>query len=284
MIYISGYSGMIGKHIISDLAKQNLSYKTIGKSIGYDIYLDLNDPNKFNFDELKSNDTVIFLASISSPDECIKNPKFTYKVNVQNTILAIRKIISKKAYVLFASSDMVYSGNKGIVDEDTQPNPLSGYGKMKLEVENYFKDELYFKSMRLSLVCGVDDNFTSFLHNASMNKNLIKIFHPIIRSMVSIQDVILFVRAFIEQPNKIPRLTNLVGSEFISKLDYALVFSEFLNLKFSVNEPPDSFLLSRPKEIYSTSKYLKEVLKNNPKDVLTELRENLANINKEDYE
>ena len=57
-----------------------------------------------------------------------------------------------------------------------------------------------------------------------------------------------------------------------------------LNLDFSISEPPHNFLLSRPKEIYSISKYLKEVLKDQPKDVLTELKENLININKENYE
>jgi len=284
MIYINGSSGMIGKHLISDLSRHNFTYKTLGRSLGDDIYFDLSDPHNYNFDELQVNDVVIFLASISNPDECAKNPKSSYEVNVQNTIVAIKQIISKQIYVLFASSDMVYSSNKGIVDEGTTPNPKQGYGKMKLEVENHFINEPYFKSMRLSLVCAPNDKFTSFLLNASMNKNLVNIFHPMIRSMVSIQDVILFVKAFIKQPNQIPRLTNLVGSKFISKLDYVNVFSDVFNLDFSVSDPPSDFLLSRPKKIYAISKHLNQILKNEPIDVLTELRQNLINLNRENYE
>lgn len=279
MIYIIGNSGMIGKHVISNLDKYDLSHQTIGRSEKCDIFFDLSDPATFNFNKLVENDLVIFLASISNPDECMRNIEIATLINVNNTIKAIKKIIEKKSYVLFASSDMVYSQNNGIVDENTIPRPMKGYGEMKFEVEKYFMDELYFKSMRLSLVCALDDKFTSFLIESSKNKNQsIDVYHPMIRSMIHIKDVVSFIMKFIKSPNEMPKITNLVGPSFVSKYDYASVFSEVLDMRINVTEPPSEFLLSRPKEIYVKSIHLEDVLGEKTLDVLVELKKILIKI------
>ena len=110
-------------------------------------------PNGIKFDLCKDNisllvkkyniNKIVLLSAISDPDECYKNKKKSYLINVKYTKNLISKIKNNDIHLIFISTEFVYSGKKGNYSENSKSYPINLYGKQKLLIENYIKK--YYK-------------------------------------------------------------------------------------------------------------------------------------------
>ena len=86
-IYIVGAGGYIGSEIYKKLKTDN---SIIGlrskKSDSITLLLDLENPQNFDYSQISSNDFIIFLSAISSPEFCSKNFYEAFNINVLGTI------------------------------------------------------------------------------------------------------------------------------------------------------------------------------------------------------
>lgn len=267
-IYIFGASGLIGKKIIKSMADDTNIFK-VGRSIDSDIYLELAAPDLSSLSKIKKGSTFIFLSAISSPDECENNYRNAYLINVVNTKKIISYLLEQNIEVLFASSDIVYGEREEPVDESSSKNPISSYAKMKSEIEDTFINKSLFYVMRLSYVFSSNDKYSIYLKETFAAKKTVHVFHPFIRAIIHIDDVVSFVRCFLRKNKKdFPKLTNLCGNSLLSKLDITHAYSKKYNLKVDLSEPPDEFFKTRPRIINIKSKFLRLVLGKSPKDVI----------------
>lgn len=80
-------------------------------------------------------DAVINCAAVSSPDTVDQDPRFARLINVE----AARKLAEVSAHLgarfLHVSTDMVFDGSKSPYRSTDQTNPMSEYGRQKLEAE-----------------------------------------------------------------------------------------------------------------------------------------------------
>jgi dTDP-4-dehydrorhamnose reductase len=135
MNIIIGKNGFIAKKLLS---RNEYQFTTSDVNDSSAFYLDLKNSNEFDYTCLNEKTAIIFLAAVSSPDECNNNYKEAYKINVTGTVSFIRQAIKKGAKVLFFSSDVVYGNTTKSVDENSEINPFGNYAKMKDEVEKNF--------------------------------------------------------------------------------------------------------------------------------------------------
>jgi len=82
-------------------------------------------------------EAVILAAGLSSADACEDNPGDAYAVNVDGTRNAVEA--SRGRRFVFFSTDHVFDGRDGPYAEEDKPNPLSVYGRTKLEAERIVK-------------------------------------------------------------------------------------------------------------------------------------------------
>lgn len=68
-------------------------------------------------------------------DYCETHPAETRAVNVAGTLNVARAAKDAGARMVFYSSDYVFDGKKGSYSEDDAPNPLNEYGRQKAETE-----------------------------------------------------------------------------------------------------------------------------------------------------
>ena len=80
---------------------------------------------------------IVLLSAISDPDECYKNKKKSYLINVKYTKNLISKIKNNDIHLSVISTEFVYSGKKGNYSENSKSYPINLYGKQKLLIENY---------------------------------------------------------------------------------------------------------------------------------------------------
>ncbi len=82
----------------------------------------------------RDHDVVIHLAALVGFPACAKHPVLAKEINVGGT-RNVTEALSTQQQLIFASSGSVYGKLDGICTEDTPANPLTLYGKTKLEGE-----------------------------------------------------------------------------------------------------------------------------------------------------
>lgn len=148
-IIVTGGTGFLGSHLIAELLKKG--YSNI-------ISIDINDPQKtydvkyikadFSDKEVLSTyleeDSVIFhLAALVGVDNCDNNPQLVNKINEINTKKLFQSAFDKKVRrIIFTSSSEVYGNSNDIpYMENGKLEPISEYGKAKVNIEKYLYKE-----------------------------------------------------------------------------------------------------------------------------------------------
>ncbi|MDO4803135.1 MAG: NAD-dependent epimerase/dehydratase family protein, partial [Prevotellaceae bacterium] len=167
-VAIVGSTGYIAGFLIERFYKEEFVEEIIkiDQHESADLFLDLQEPEKFNYEALNGIDYIVFTAAISGPDKCATDYEFCWNINVTGTSYFIRKAIERNCKVLFFSSDAVFGDIPGkIYDELSDTKAKTPYGRMKKAVEDEFKGNKLFKVIRLSYVASTKDRFISYCLN-----------------------------------------------------------------------------------------------------------------------
>lgn len=231
-ILITGGAGYIGSMLATELIKQNYMVTVIDL-----MKYDKNSLNhlffhkNFNFikedvrnlkilnREIKKCNIVIPLAALVGAPLCEKNKKMAKLINLDQ-IKNILKILNKNQKIIYLNSNSGYGiGEKdSFCDEKSPLNPISLYGRTKVEAEKFvikYKNSVCF---RLATVFGCSYRMRSdlivnyFVFNA-VNKKKLTIFEPKYRrNFVHIRDVVnaivFAIENFFELKNNVFNLGN----------------------------------------------------------------------------
>ena len=275
-IFIFGSTGYIGNYITSSFSRENIEYATFGRSSKNNFFLDLNKPDFHSLNVVKKGDKFIFLAGIASPSKCSDNVSKANLINLENTRKVIRFLINRGVEVLFASSDVIYGETDFLVTERSMAKPKGIYAEMKYEVEKAFIQDKNFYSMRLSYVWAINNNFSKLLYRASDHNEIVSIYHPLVRSIVSINDVITFVKSFCVEKKIFPKIVNLAGPDFLSRKDLIKEFNKFRRVRYKLEKPSNAFYRLRPAKILMTSIFLEDILKRQRYNIIDEIKSSLT--------
>lgn len=196
-ILITGGAGFIGRYLAEHLSDNNqiTIYDDLSNSSIEKISFLIERGVKFikgdimDFEKLleytKNFDVVVHLAAKSNVAESVINPKDTINVNLNGTINVLKCCVQNKIKkIIFASSAAVYGNHNDVITEKSVTNPLSPYGKSKLdaekEIEKHCKENnLKYVIMRIFNVYGKGQNdqyagvISKFLKNISEDKLLV---------------------------------------------------------------------------------------------------------------
>jgi len=200
-IFITGGAGYIGSHVTSQLAQlgifptviDNLSGANLFPKIKGARYIDLALDSEeaeqrlfFEFERAYSA-VVIHLAGLKSVEKSMKDPELYSRMNLGSTeklINAMRE--AEVRCFVFASSAAVYGVDAKIATEQISSQPLSNYGKVKLQEEKLIQKRLkHFSILRFFNVIGAmskefreknGENIFPTLAKCISNKEVFKIF------------------------------------------------------------------------------------------------------------
>ncbi len=158
-IFITGGAGFIGKYLVQLLINNNHTITIFDNfsNSSKESILHLSQNNVkiiegdiTNFAEidtaLKDHDILIHLAAKISVNESIKNPLETFHTNVEGTKNVITSCLKNNIKkIIVASSAAVYGESNSSeikLNEKSEKNPISPYGKSKIIMEEYVKEKL----------------------------------------------------------------------------------------------------------------------------------------------
>ena len=209
-ILITGGAGYIGSKLITKLLSLNFRVTTIdrlkysSKSLNhlfkYDNFIFIKGDvrnKKLMKNLIKKNEYILPLAALVGAPLCKKNKKEAISVNL-NSIIDLMKNVNKKNKIIFLTTNSGYGvGEKNkYCDENSELNPISLYGKTKVEAEKIVMKHHNSISFRLATVFGysyrmrTDLLVNNFVFRAIKDKKL-NIYEPHFRrNFIHINDVV----------------------------------------------------------------------------------------------
>tara|TARA_B100000941_G_scaffold231045_1_gene173453 strand:+ start:41 stop:820 length:780 start_codon:yes stop_codon:yes gene_type:complete len=142
-VLIVGIESLIGSHIKRKFSKKFKIYGTSYKKNKLNkktFFLNLKNPN-LNIIKKKKFDIILMCAGKNNLKYCQKNYKKAYKINYIGIKKIFEKAIKENIFIVFISSNVVFSGKKKFYKVSDKPSPKSNYGKLKLRIENFLKKQ-----------------------------------------------------------------------------------------------------------------------------------------------
>ena len=259
-ILLTGANGLLGQKI-TKLSLDRPAIKLIATSKGNNknplrggyLYhpLDITDFNELQkaFEKFKPT-AVINSAAMTNVDACELNPDQSKSLNVSavQSLCELCKIYN--ARLIHISTDFIFDGEKGPYKETDKPNPLSVYGKHKLDAENIvlnasiphtiLRTVLLYGTVpdlsRTNIVLWVKDSLT-----AQKNINVVTDQFRTPTFAEDLADGVMLVLL-----NKASGIYNISGAEQFSIHDIATRVADFWKLDKTLITPTSSQTLSQP--------------------------------------
>lgn len=145
-VVVIGASGLVGGNCIQYFKLKN--WEVLGTYFSYPtdetvFYDTLNTEHSENFDIVAFKpDVIVHCGALTHVDYCEDHEADSYEKTVQSTRNLVALAQQLNAKFVFISTDYVFDGVAGPYTETAEPNPLSVYGKHKLEAEQYVLNTL----------------------------------------------------------------------------------------------------------------------------------------------
>ncbi len=167
IILITGISGFLGRHFAELTTPER---RLIGFYHRREIRFpdlpthpaDLTDEGALRkkLEALPPLAAVIHLAAVSNPNSCEEKVEAARRVNVDASIHLARYCAEQRIPFLFASTDLIFDGERAPYAPEDQPEPVNEYGRQKVAAEQAIR-RLYPAATiaRLPLMYGAGANF-----------------------------------------------------------------------------------------------------------------------------
>ena len=258
-ILVTGSTGLVGRQVVSDL--ENLgdtvyaAYHNSKPEYGIPTQMDLTNLEKISESVSKLNpDAIIHLAAITDVDVCEKEQELAMKINAQATKILAKQAAKQKSFFVYISTDYVFDGMQGMRKESDKTNPISFYGKSKLEGELAVMNlASSWCIVRTSTPFGLHPTKKSFpvwiIENLLAHKQI----NVIVDQFTSPTYVPNLSKMLIEiTKRQISDFIHLAGATKISRYEMAEMLSDKLNLEKKLLKPVSidemNWIAKRPKD------------------------------------
>ncbi len=165
-LYVTGGTGLVGSNVIR-LARRR-GFEIIASQYGpapeWQVDYTLDPLDLADHDAIRNSirnyrpDAVIHAAAILDQVFMDTRRELSWSIMVEGTRALAQACRDVGARLIFVSSDWVFDGRAGVVDETTPPNPVNFYGLMKVASERELSamDGLDFGVGRLAGVYGLN--------------------------------------------------------------------------------------------------------------------------------
>ena len=239
-VLIIGGSGLVGSSLIR-LASNNMNvFFTFCKnryevSTSKSFFLDLLDKQNSAANLIKSlsPDVVVNTAAFQNVDYCELNHNMADQLHVKSTKEICSACIETSSKLIHFSSNFVFDGKKGFYNENDSCNPISYYGKTRLEAEKIVLESSQNNViLRTTVIYGWHKNskFTNFVLKQLTNGLKLEAFTDQYGNPTLADDIAKCILKIISTDTS--GLFHAVGKSCINRHEFALSLAD----KFGLNK------------------------------------------------
>jgi dTDP-4-dehydrorhamnose reductase len=195
-------------------------------------------------------DVVINTAAMTMVDQCETQQDLCWKNNVNAVENLIEACSAQNAHLIHVSTDFIFDGSHGPLDENEKPNPVNFYGKSKAAAEKLLIDsEISWAILRTVLVFGITSDLSRSNIVLWVKENLekgksIKVVNDQWRTPTLAED--LAMGCYLAAKKSAKGIYNISGKDFMTPFDIAIATAEFFKLDKSLIIPADSTTFTQP--------------------------------------
>lgn len=220
-IVITGADGLIGSRII-ELLKDKYQFVPISQK-NCDITSQAQVKETFgNLD----CEIILHLAAYTNVDQAEKQSELAYKVNVTGTENIFQICQYKNVKLIHISTDFVFDGQAKFFNEESQPNPISVYGKTKYQAEQIVKNKAMVVRLaypyRTSFEAKKD--FVRSIKSLLKEKKALRMVTDSIITPTFVDDIVYSLDYLMT--NYSPEIFHIVGADSISPYQAGLMIAQ----------------------------------------------------------
>ena len=258
-VLITGSNGLLGNKLLSLLSDEpNLELHATGRGPNrnppgnYQYHkVDLEEEGALhNLFEQEHPDVVIHTAAMTNVDACELNPEECSIQNVLVTEFVVRACEHFGCFLVNISTDFIFDGEDGPYDENAKPNPLSVYGKCKLEAEEIIrKSSIDWAIVRTILVYGVAadpgrSNIVLWVKESLEEARPIKLINDQWRMPTLAED--LAMGCWLIVKSRARGVFNISGNDLLNPYQIGVKVAEVFGLDKSLISETDSTTFTQP--------------------------------------
>ncbi|MBS1489437.1 MAG: SDR family oxidoreductase [Bacteroidetes bacterium] len=257
-ILITGSNGLLGQklvELISSKPAHHLIATAKAKSVfshGVDFYpMDVTSSAEIENVLIATRpEVVIHTAALTQVDQCESEKEKCWLNNVTAVEYLVKACQKINAHLIHLSTDFIFDGTHGPLDENEKPNPLSYYGESKLAAEKIVQTSpIRWSIVRTVLVYGVTQDMSRSNIVLWVKKNLedetaINVVNDQWRTPTLAED--LATGCYLAAIKKAKGIFNISGEEMMTPYDIAIATAEFFKLNKSLIRQTDSTKFTQP--------------------------------------
>ena len=252
-ILITGSNGLLGQKLVSLLEKDKevfLFATARGKSvipITRGEYESLDITNSNDVDKIVGAikpDVIINTAAMTNVDQCETEREACWNANVNSVKHLIHACLKNNVHLVHVSTDFIFDGSHGPLDENEKPAPVNYYGESKLAAEELLlKSNISWSILRTVLVFGITNdmsrsNIVLWVKNSLEQGKTIQVVNDQWRTPTLAED--LAMGCYLAAKKKATGIYNISGKDFLSPYDIAIQTAEYFKLDKSLIKATDS--------------------------------------------
>ena len=258
-ILVTGANGLLGHKLCLLLDTDNDVHlvATARKEIGYHLkqsefrVLDITNPSQTENVILETKpDVVIHTAAMTNVDQCETDREGCWKSNVtavESVVHACEKI---NAFLVHVSTDFIFDGTHGPLDEQAIPKPVNYYGESKLAGEQaVMNSKLNWAIARTVLVFGITNdmsrsNIVLWVKKSLEDGKTINVVNDQWRTPTLAEDLATGCYLIAKQKKK--GIFNISGEGMMTPYDIAIETAKYFKLDQSLIKKADSSTFKQP--------------------------------------
>lgn len=258
-ILVTGSNGQLGQKLSLLLQKKGdveLVATARGKSaikLNKGVFRSLDICNASEVMEVfneEKPDVVIHGAAMTLVDKCEAEREACWKANVTAVENIVKACSQVNAHLVHVSTDFIFDGSHGPLDEDAQPAPVNFYGESKLAAEKLIMaSPIDWCILRTVLVYGITNdlsrsNIVLWVKESLEQGKTIQVVNDQWRTPTLAED--LAMGCFLAAYKQAHGIFNISGKDFITPYDIAVKTADFFGLDKSLIKPANSTTFKQP--------------------------------------
>lgn len=251
-ILVTGANGLLGQKLVElILAKDDYLIATAKSKLvlplpkGEFHPLDITDHNQV-LDVIAGTkpDVVIHTAAMTNVDQCEVEKEKCWESNVTAVEHIVEACTKAGARLVHLSTDFIFDGTHGPLDEEAVPNPISYYGASKWAAEKVVQQSgLAWAIARTVLVYGVTkdmsrSNIVLWVKKSLEERKTINVVNDQWRTPTLAED--LAMGCYLITQKQATGIYNISGEEMMTPYDIAIATADFFKLDKTLISPTDS--------------------------------------------
>jgi dTDP-4-dehydrorhamnose reductase len=242
-VLVTGANGLLGRKLVHLLGRESNT-----QSLGADRkVLDVTIPEQVRSATQKFKpDVIINAAAMTQVDQCELNKEECWTQNVNSVRNLVDVCTNENIHLVHVSTDFVFNGNEGPLDESAVPEPVNYYGESKLEGERIILGSKCSASLlRTVLVYGVTSdmsrtNIVLWVKKSLEEKKAIKVVNDQFRTPTLAED--LAMGCWLAARKRSGGIFHVSGYEMMTPYDIALKTADFFGLDKTLITPVTNFV------------------------------------------